>query len=130
MTKNILIIDDDMTLSEELTEVIRDEGYKVSVVNDGDIGLKMIDRGDYDLVLLDLKMQKLNGIEVLKKLKGRKRKFKIVVLTGRPLEGDTLQEGGLKNDEKNALQTADTVMGKPFEVEDLVRKIHEIINDS
>ena len=130
MTRNILIIDDDLTLSEELTEVIREEGYNVSVANDGDVGLKMIDRGNYDVVLLDLKMQKMSGIEVLKKLRGRKRPFKIIVLTGRPIEGDALENGGLKNDEKKALETADSVVAKPFDVEELVKKIREIISDS
>ena len=129
MEKKILIIDDDATLSDELAEAMSGEGYEVSIADDGDAGLDMMQEDDFDLVFLDLKMPRMSGIEVLQKLRGRKRACKIVVLTGRPVQGDSPDSGGLSDEEKRALDAADEVIGKPFVVEELIRKIREKIGD-
>lgn len=127
MNKKILIIDDDATLRDELAEAMGGEGYEISIADDGEAGLEMMDDGDFDLVFLDLKMPKMSGIEVLRKIGGRKHAFKIVVLTGRPIQGETVESGRLNDEEKKALDSADEVIGKPFEVEALIERIGEML---
>ncbi|RPA68122.1 sigma-54-dependent Fis family transcriptional regulator [Cyclobacteriaceae bacterium YHN15] len=61
----ILIIDDEKVIRSTLKEILEYEKYEISEAQDGEQGLKMIQEEDYDLVLCDIKMPKMDGIEVL-----------------------------------------------------------------
>lgn len=63
----LLLIDDDIELCELLIEYLATEGYSVNAVHDGESGAKAALSGDYQLVLLDVTLPKLNGFDVLKK---------------------------------------------------------------
>ncbi len=65
----ILVVEDDEFLREVYLETLKDEGYIVEVAIDGDEGLKKIKQGGYDLVLLDIIMPKMDGLEVMRKIK-------------------------------------------------------------
>jgi CheY-like chemotaxis protein len=77
----ILVADDDRTTRLLLTETLRDAKYTVVAVNDGAAALSKIKAGKFDLVLMDVWMPKLNGLEVLAKLKNVKKRPKIIVMT-------------------------------------------------
>jgi CheY-like chemotaxis protein len=66
---NILIIDDEKSIRKTLTEILSYEGYKIDEAGDGEEGLKKFKEKAYDLVLCDIKMPKLDGIEFLEKAK-------------------------------------------------------------
>ncbi len=68
MQKKILIVDDELYLRELYQEILAGAGYSVDVAVDGEDGLKKIVDTQYDLVLLDVMMPKLDGIGVLTKL--------------------------------------------------------------
>ncbi len=64
---DILIIDDEKAIRKTLTEILSFEGYKIEEAADGEEGLKKFKEKNYDLVLCDIKMPKLDGIEFLQK---------------------------------------------------------------
>lgn len=63
----ILIIDDEKAIRAALKDILTDEGYEVEEARDGEEGLKMLTDNDYDVVLCDIKMPKMDGMEVLEK---------------------------------------------------------------
>ena len=64
---DILIIDDEKAIRKTLTEILSFEGYKIEEAADGEEGLRKFKEKNYDLVLCDIKMPKLDGIEFLQK---------------------------------------------------------------
>jgi len=81
IVKRILVADDDRTDREWLAGILRAEKFAVSTAKDGHAALRKIRTTKYDLVLLDIRMPKLNGLDVLSALKGRKNLPKIIVIT-------------------------------------------------
>ena len=70
----ILIIEDEAAIRRVLTKIISEENesYNVTAVADGLLGIEMIKNHDYDLILCDIKMPKMDGVEVLEKAKKNK----------------------------------------------------------
>ena len=68
MSKRILVVDDDLYIRELYEEVLKGEGYDVDAAVNGEEALVKLQKGGYDLVLLDVMMPKLDGIGVLTKL--------------------------------------------------------------
>lgn len=127
MNKRILIIEDDEEMCEEITEVLKAEGYQVEVAFDGLKGKKLINKGIYSLLLLDLKIPGVNGLNILRKLETKNTEFKVVVLTARPLRNQTLNEQMILDDEEEKiLKKADEVINKPFDIELLLNKIKKL----
>lgn len=69
MTKKILIVDDDQLMQKLLEYIIKKAGYKVSVADDGSNALKIVKRDKPDLIISDVEMPKMNGLELCQKLK-------------------------------------------------------------
>jgi DNA-binding NtrC family response regulator len=78
----ILIIDDEKSIRKTLTEILTYEGYKIDEAADGEEGLKKFKEKNYDLVLCDIKMPKLDGIEFLEKAKQINSDVPIIVISG------------------------------------------------
>ena len=80
----ILIIEDESAIRRVLTKIISEENetYQVEGAEDGLVGLEMITKSDYDLVLCDIKMPKMDGVEVLEKVKKIKPEIPIVMISG------------------------------------------------
>lgn len=82
MSQTILVIDDERAIRSTLTEILSFEGYKVDEASDGAEGLKKILAGNYDCVICDIKMPKMDGIEVLEKVMAEKPDTQIVIISG------------------------------------------------
>lgn len=78
---NILIIDDNDTMREGMVAIIKKLGYKCDEAKDGDIGISLVKKNDYDLIVTDYRMQGMTGIEVLKQVKKRSPKTEVMVIT-------------------------------------------------
>jgi len=79
---NILIIDDEKAIRKTLVEILSFEGYKIDEAGDGEEGLKRFSEKNYDLVLCDIKMPKLDGIEFLEKAKQINGDVPIIMISG------------------------------------------------
>ena len=123
------MIDDDREMCQEMAEVLQDEGYIVKTAFDGLEGKNLIEREDCDLLLLDLKIPKLTGFDILKKAKDGNDKLKVIILTGKPIGKEGLLRNNKdinKDEEEVALELADSVMNKPFDIEKVLSKIKEL----
>jgi DNA-binding response OmpR family regulator len=78
----MLCVDDNDELRKNLAEQFVAEDFNVDTANDGDVALEMIKNNHYDIVLLDLKMKRMDGITVLKELKSTNKHPHIIMLTG------------------------------------------------
>lgn len=69
-TQRILVVEDDLFLRELYTDVLTTEGYQVESAADGEEGLQKIKAGGYNLVLLDIILPKMSGLEIMRELQG------------------------------------------------------------
>jgi DNA-binding NtrC family response regulator len=79
---NILIIDDEKAIRKTLSEILSYEGYKLDEAGDGEEGLKKFREKEYDVVLCDIKMPKIDGIEFLEKVKELNTDIPIIMISG------------------------------------------------
>jgi len=126
MKKKILMIDDDEELCEETSEILIDQGYRVTTAFNGLTGKRLIEKYDYDILILDVKMPGLSGLDILQSIKEQNRELKVVILTGKPLSRELPEERSRKDREEKILKLADAIIGKPFHIEVLLDKIKEL----
>ena len=79
---NILIIDDEKAIRKTLTEILSYEGYKIEEAGDGEEGLKKFREKSYDVVLCDIKMPKLDGLEFLDKARESNPDVPVIMISG------------------------------------------------
>ena len=82
MKEKVLLVDDEEEFVETLAERMRTRGMDVSTSNSGADALQLVDEEDFDVVVLDLKMPGIDGLEALKRIKHRRPDIQVVLLTG------------------------------------------------
>jgi DNA-binding response OmpR family regulator len=113
MGEKILIVEDEEKLSRFIELELAYEGYEAQKAGDGRSGLAMAESGDFDLILLDIMLPELNGMEVLRRIR-RFSPIPVILLTAR----DTVM------DKVNGLDSgADDYITKPFAIEELLARI-------
>ena len=80
--KRILIVDDEKSIRDSLVEILTYEDYQTDVAKDGPEGLKKIEEDFYDLVLCDVKMPKMDGLELLEKTKKIDSEIPFIMISG------------------------------------------------
>ncbi len=114
----ILIVEDDIQLAEMLTEALTDHQYVVDVVENGELAWDAVRLGDYDLILLDLTLPKLDGVRFCQRLREHQYSLPVLMLTAR----DTLA------DKVTGLEAgADDYLVKPFAIEELMARIRVLL---
>lgn len=119
----ILVIEDDVRIAELLTEAFLNRQYEVDVAQDGEIAWDLIDALDYDLIVLDLTLPKVDGIKLCQQIRergatARNAAAPIMVLTAR----DTIADKIIGLD-----AGADDYMVKPFDIEELMARIRALL---
>ena len=116
----ILVVEDELDLQRGLTRALRDEGYAVDSADNGEDGLFNAENTDYDAVILDVMMPRMDGWEVLKRLRKTKR-TPVLMLTARDQSRDRVR--GLDSG-------ADDYLVKPFDLPELLARLRAIIRRS
>jgi len=117
MKRHILIVEDEAHLAEALAHNLQFEGYLTTVAHDGEEGLRLAQTMSFDLIILDIMMPKLDGLEVCRRLRATGNRVPILFLTARSSDADRLL--GLK-------VGADDYVAKPFLLEELILRIQGI----
>lgn len=117
MKKHILIVEDEEHLADALSHNLQFEGYSTTQAVDGEEGLKLAQNIQFDLIILDVMMPKLDGFEVCRRLRATGNKVPILFLTAKSSDADRLL--GLK-------LGADDYLAKPFLLEELMLRIQGI----
>lgn len=118
-SKKILFVDDDEALRILVKSQLVTEGFEVDTADDGDIALEMVKKANYDLILLDIKMQRLDGIETLKQLRQSGIKTRVIMLTAVTELSSAINSIKLG---------ANDYITKPYEIEDLISCINRVLS--
>ena len=118
----ILVVDDELTVRQLLTGVLEDEGYEVETVASANDALDKLDSQDYNLVLLDIKMPGMSGIELFENMQKVNPAMtkKVLFITGDVMEADT--KGFFSNNDVPYIT-------KPFDIDKLMREINRILTE-
>jgi CheY-like chemotaxis protein len=84
--RRVLVVDDELGIRLLLSETLEMEGFEVSVAEDGQESLDRMAAGDFDLVITDIRMPRVDGIEMIRRMQASGRKEKVIILTGSPLQ--------------------------------------------
>jgi len=117
----ILVVDDEIHLASGLREVLEAEGYRVAVAHDGTEGLKKALDESFDMILLDIMMPKMDGIETCEALRRAGSRVPILFLTGKAAPEDRIRgfEAG-----------GDDYLPKPFRLKELLLRVAAILRRS
>jgi DNA-binding NtrC family response regulator len=116
----ILVVDDEDALRTVLSSELEGEGYDVATAADGDEAIKIVQKKPFNLVLLDIKMPKVDGFEVLKFVKEKYPDVKVIMLTG---------FADLKNAIESKKLGADDFVSKPYDLVDLLTTIERVLSE-
>jgi CheY-like chemotaxis protein len=118
-TKNrILVADDEEALRTVLSSELEGEGYQVKDAADGQEAIKLLQKQEFDLILLDIKMPNVDGFEVLKFVKENHPRTKVVMLTG---------FADLKNAIESKKLGAEDFVSKPYDLVDLLTTVERVL---
>ncbi|RRN71930.1 DNA-binding response regulator [Peribacillus simplex] len=118
MKQRILVVEDEIQIATILKIELEYEGYEVLVAHTGKSGLEAALQENLDLVLLDVMLPELNGIEVLRRIRNENSLLPIILLTARNITMDKV--AGLD-------QGANDYITKPFEIDELLARIRSAI---
>lgn len=114
MLMRILVVEDEKDLNRVISKRLESEGYSVDRCFDGEEALDFIDVGEFDAIVMDIMMPRINGIKVLKQMRSKNNATPVLLLTARDGIGDRV----------NGLDAgADDYLVKPFAFEELLARI-------
>ena len=117
MDRNILVVEDNPDLADLVALHLRDLGFRVEIVHDGAAGLKRARTDGFDLIILDLMLPEIEGLEVCRRLRSESRYTPILMLTAKSSEVDRVV--GLE-------VGADDYLTKPFSLRELLARVKAI----
>lgn len=89
MANRVLVVDDENAIAEIIKFNLEREGYEADIANDGEECLNIIDKKEYDLIILDVMMPKVDGFTALKEIR-KKYKVPVIMLTAKEEEVDKI----------------------------------------
>lgn len=117
----ILIVEDDASANKLLCVVLRKDGHEVLSAKDGQEALDVLDKEHVDLIVSDVMMPRIDGIELVRRLRDADWNTPIIMLTAR-LDSETLQSGFLSG--------ADDYLTKPADMKELVLRVRALLRRS
>ncbi len=114
----VLLVEDEVQLAKNLQIILEHHNYNVDIVHDGQIALDYYNTYDYDLIILDIMLPSLNGIEVLTRIRSLNKDIRIIMLSAKSLVEDKVKCLNLE---------ADDYLSKPFSSEELIARINSCL---
>ena len=114
----ILLIEDDTVLADGLVHTLSNSGYTVTIAKSGSYAEYLLQIQDFDLIILDLGLPDMDGLQLLRKLRSQKLPLPILILTAREGMYDRIEGINLG---------ADDYMSKPFELKELEARLHALV---
>ncbi len=114
----ILLVEDYLPLQKSLAKGLREADFAVDVSGDGQEGLWYAESNDYDVIILDIMLPKLDGLSILKKLRAKNKNTHVLILTAKDTVDDRIK--GLDSG-------ADDYLVKPFAFTELVARVRALI---
>lgn len=118
---NILIVEDDEKVAEFVSEGFRREGYAITIARDGEEGLTAALNGDYAAAVMDIMLPKLDGLEVIRRIRAAGRHLPVIVLSAR---------GSVEAKIKGLEVGADDYLAKPFSIAELLARVQALLRRS
>ncbi|WP_026281145.1 response regulator transcription factor [Paenibacillus massiliensis] len=118
MGESILIVEDEPKISRLLEIELECEGYKVTIADHGTAGMEAYRAGAFDLILLDVMLPGMSGIELLRRIRSQDRRTAVILLTARSMVEDKVAGLDLG---------ANDYITKPFEIEELLARIRAVL---
>lgn len=117
--KKVLVIDDEMSIRFLLREVIEDIGYHCLEAESAIIGLEMVDKMKPDLIILDIQMPQMNGLEAIQKIRKIDAEVPVFMLSAFSHMENVIENLGVKIEE---------FIPKPFDIDYLSERIEQVIS--
>jgi DNA-binding response OmpR family regulator len=114
----ILVVEDDVQIADLLTEALTNRQYVADVARDGEAAWQEIQASDYDLVILDITLPRMDGIQVCRQLRNQQFTTPVLMLTARDTSADKIM--GLD-------AGADDYVVKPFDLEELMARVRALL---
>jgi DNA-binding NtrC family response regulator len=115
----ILVVDDDPIVLESCKRVLAEEDFDVTLVSNADDALDVAAKQDFDLLVVDVKMPKRDGMYLMKEIKKQWSEIPMIVMSGYPTP-ETIAEG--------IKMGAAKFISKPFTPDELLESVHEVLN--
>lgn len=118
-SKRIMVVDDEAGIRNLLFEVLSGKGFKVTLAKDGQDSLQQMRGHKFDLVITDIDMPRVNGLELLRRMKRAGRREKVIVMTGNTINQKKLEEETLP---------VITLLDKPFQMDTFLDAVSSAFN--
>ena len=112
--RSVLLVDDETVFTNNMSKLLTSRGYRVTAVNSGDSAIQVLEKEDFDVIVLDLKMPGMDGITTLKEIKRLGLFTETLILTG---------HGSIDSAMEATKLGAYDYLPKPCEIGELVAKI-------
>ncbi len=90
--REIMVVDDEAGIRALLSDALMEEGYSVTLAENGMDSLQQLSKHRFDLLITDINMPKLNGLELIRMMKKRGRREKVILISGQPVDDNLLNK--------------------------------------
>jgi CheY-like chemotaxis protein len=123
--KKILLVDDEPDIIYAIKNILEDNGFQIDSFNDPILALKSYKINFYDLVILDIKMPKMDGFELYTKIREKDPKVKICFLTASEMYYEKFRK--IRSEFRKIIEE-ECFIQKPIKNEELIRKLNSVMN--
>jgi DNA-binding response OmpR family regulator len=113
----VLLVEDELGIAQFITQGLKEVGYIIDRAEDGQVGQDLVEAYEYDLIILDIMLRKINGLQLLKKIRSAKNLTPVLLLTARNTVEDRVQGLDLG---------ADDYLVKPFDFSELLARLRAL----
>ena len=126
--KTILVVDDDAELRQGLLSLLEDEGFYLEHADSGETALAIVEKISIDLLITDILMPEMDGIELTLKAKKIQPDLKVILISGGGRQLDNVSQYDYLSVGKK-LTATDFILKKPFAPQELIDMVYKVIED-